>query len=194
MLNTLILALLSSILTNNLVLSHHLGLKSFFDVSDKGKLKPVIVTTIYVTIILVISTLIFYPIYYVLIVETKMTYLRTLMSGLVVLVVSLATMTLLKRILPEHLTVQDDQKVFITINSLLLGFSIISTLGSANYLLAIVQSLGSGIGFGIIGILFTLIRYRLEISPIPKHFKGLPIAIITAGLIAMAFLGFVGLV
>ena len=77
---------------------------------------------------------------------------------------------------------------------LLLDFLLQSTSVPVNYLQAIVKSIGSGLGFGVVGgVLFTTIRYRLEIAPIPQSFKGLPIALITAGLLAMAFLGFNGL-
>lgn len=194
MLNQLLLALLASILTNNLVLSRGLGLYSFEAVSQKGRVFPIVKTALYLTIILVISTLIYYPLYYFLLIDAQMTYLSTLYVGIIVLLVSTLVLRFAPNVFKGKLVLQQDELVYVLISSLIVGFLLQSTSVPVNYLQAIVKSIGSGLGFGVVGVLFTTIRYRLEIAPIPQSFKGLPIALITAGLLAMAFLGFSGLV
>jgi electron transport complex protein RnfA len=78
-------------------------------------------------------------------------------------------------------------------NSAVLGIAFINIEASKSYIEAIVFALGSGLGYGLIIITFTAIRMRLESYQVPQAFKGLPIALITAGLMSLAFLGLVGL-
>lgn len=194
MFNTFLLALLAAMLTNNIVLTKALGLNSFFEVSNKGRVKPVIVTTIYLTIILFVSALIYYPIYVLLLVGANMLYLKTLFAGLITLLTSCVVFKVANKVLPEHLRVLKDQQMFVAINTLLVGFLLLSVSSQAGYLVVLFEVLGTGLGFGLVGLVFTTIRYRLEISSVPKAFKGLPIALITAGIMAMAFAGLAGLV
>ena len=82
----------------------------------------------------------------------------------------------------------------ITTNCAILGLALLNIMNSHSFIEAVVYSLGGGIGFMLALVIMSGIRERLELSPIPEYLKGAPIALIIAGILALAFMGFGGMI
>jgi electron transport complex protein RnfA len=82
----------------------------------------------------------------------------------------------------------------ITTNCAILGAALLNIQFQYNFIQMLVFTIGSSVGFGLALILFAGIRERVDLSDVPKYFRGLPVAFITAGILALAFMGFSGLV
>ena len=188
---TFIAAIISAIIVNNVILMRYLGMCSFVGVSTK--MKSSIGMGAAVTIIMLISTLITYPLYNYVLVELEIAYIDTIVFILVIAVLVQLTEMLLKKFNKGLYNAFGLYLPLITTNCAILGIAQIGAI-VPSFGEAIALSLGSGLGYAIVMILFTAIRVRLETANIPKALKGAPIAFIVAGLMALAFFGFQGLV
>ncbi len=102
--------------------------------------------------------------------------------------------TLLKKLNPTLYYKLGIYLVLITTNCIILAVPLLNTDNNYNFLQSITLGLGSGAGFSLALIIMASIRERLELANVPKPFQGMPIAFIVTGLIALAFLGFSGLI
>jgi len=189
----LFLLFVSAALVNNFVLQRFLGLCPFFGVSKK--IETAIGMGLAVVFVMVLASVVTWGIWNYVLVPNSLDYLKTVAYILVIAsLVQLTEMFLMK----NNPSLYQALGVFlplITTNCAILGITIINTQDK-NYGLpaTIVHAVGAGLGFTLALILMAGIRERLDIHRIPKSLEGFPIAFITAGLMAMAFLGFSGMI
>ena len=187
-----IAGIVSAIIVENVLLMRYLGMCSFVGVSTK--MKSSIGMGVAVTLIMIIATLITYPLYNYVLVTLDIAYIDTIVFILVIAVLVQLTEMILKRFIKPLYKAFGLYLPLITTNCAILGIAQIGAqVDTFSNVLAL--SIGSGLGYAIVMILFTAIRLRLESANIPKALKGAPIAFIVAGLMALAFfgLGFPGL-
>ncbi|WXR61993.1 electron transport complex subunit RsxA [Peptostreptococcaceae bacterium AGR-M142] len=183
--------LLSSILVNNFVMSRFLGICPFLGVSKK--VETSIGMGMAVTFVMAIASTITYFVQKLL-VMAGIEYLQTLAFILVIASLVQFVEMVIQKMSP---TLYQSLGVFlplITTNCAVLGVAVINIQEKYNLIETIINGVGAAIGFTLAIVLFAGIREKLEIADIPEAFKGFPIALITAGLMSIAFLGFAGLV
>ena len=188
----LLFILLTAILTNNYILVQFLGICPFLGVSKKTN--TAVGMGVAVTFVMVLSTLVIYPINKYLLVPNGLEYLQTvtfilLIAGLVQLLEFI-----LHRFIPPLYKALGIYLPLITTNCAILGVVLLNIDEGYNYAESIVNSLGAGLGFLLAMVLFSGVRERLEHSDIPEALEGLPITLISASLVSVSFLGFAGLI
>lgn len=173
---------LNSLLTENIVLTKFLGICPFMGTSNKEN--SALGMGLSTTIVILISSIITYLIYTFILIPTETTYLMTIMFILVIA----CTVQMLSLILKKNFRkLYDTLGIYlplITTNCAVLGITLLNINNSFNFLEMIVYSLGSGLGFTLVIYIFASMRENIE--PIDS-FKGLPIAFITAGIMALIF-------
>lgn len=187
----LISLLIVSILTENVVLTKFLGMCSFFGTSNKEK--NAISMGIAVTIVVVLSSIITYFINVYLLIPTDTVYLRTIIFILIIAALVQIIEIVLKRYLKAIYKNLGIYLPLITTNCAVLGVVLLNANNNYNFLETITFSIGSSIGFTLVIYIFASIRERLEQCNVPKCFKGYPIALITASIMALIFTRFVGI-
>ena len=190
---SLVAIFLAAILTENYVLNKFLGICPFLGVSKK--LDTALGMSCAVTVVMVISTAVTWPLYTYLLVPNGLGYLQTIVFILVIA----ALVQLLETALRKYMPALGIYLPLITTNCAVLGVTmLVLEKGAADPTFGYVQSLtnafGSGIGFLVAMLLFAGVRERLERCNIPKTFQGLPITLVAASLVAVSFLGFNGVV
>jgi Na+-translocating ferredoxin:NAD+ oxidoreductase subunit A len=187
-----LLLLIGSILVNNFVMSQFLGICPFLGVSKK--LETALGMGMAVTFVMALASLICYLIYSFLLIPLGLEYLYTiafiLVIGVLVQVVEMA----LKKFSFALYQALGVYLPLITTNCAVLGVTVLNMTKSYNLLQSVVNGTGSALGFTLAIVLFAAIRERLAVSKMPKWMDGFPGALITAGLMAISFLGFKGLI
>jgi electron transport complex protein RnfA len=187
-----LLILIGSILVNNFVMSQFLGICPFLGVSKK--LETALGMGMAVTFVMALASLMCYLIYSFLLIPLHLEYLYTiafiLVIGVLVQVVEMA----LKKFSFALYQALGVYLPLITTNCAVLGVTVLNMSKSYNLLQSVVNGTGSALGFTLSIVLFSAIRERLAISKMPKWMDGFPGALITAGLMAISFLGFKGLI
>tara|TARA_R110000868_G_scaffold35134_2_gene126137 strand:+ start:12014 stop:12562 length:549 start_codon:yes stop_codon:yes gene_type:complete len=179
-------------LTNNFVLSKFLGLCPLFGVSKQlSSAKNMAYATI---LILTITSFLCYIINYYILLNLNLIFLQTIVFITVIAGSVQLLELLIKAISPILYQVLGIYLPLITTNCAVLGLALILSRDT-NYSLieVLIYGFATGIGFGIVLILFAGIREKLEHNDIPEAFKGTSIAMITAGIMALAFMGFTGI-
>ena len=192
MFKTLMIILLSSVLVNNYVLSRFLGICPFLGVSKK--LDQATGMGIAVTAVMILATAVTWPIQYLVLDKVGLGYMQTIVFILVIASLVQMLELLLKRFSPALHKGLGVYLPLITTNCAVLGAAQLNAESGRGVLASTVYGICSGAGFALALILFASIRERLELSRIPKVFQGTSIALITAGILALAFMGFSGLV
>lgn len=190
-LTLLLSVVISGIITNNIVLVQSLGICPFLGVSKK--LDSGLGMGLAVTFVLVISSLVCYLLYYFVLVPLDYVYLQTIVFILIIAVLVQLLDIVLKKVSPSLYNSLGVYLALITTNCAVLGTANNVISYGYDILTTVVHSISVGLGFTLALLVMGGIRERMEISRIPKFFKGLPIALITAGIMAMAFLGLGGL-
>ena len=187
----IITILISGIVTNNIVLSQSIGICPFLGVSRK--MDSSLGMGVAVTFVLVLASVVCYLLYYFVLVPLEFEYLQTIVFILIIAVLVQLLDIVLKRISPSLYNSLGVYLALITTNCAVLGTA--NNVINAGYTLleTVVESVAIGIGFTLALVLMAGVREKLELAPVPKHFKGLPIALITAGIMAMAFAGLSGM-
>jgi electron transport complex protein RnfA len=190
----LLAILISSMLINNIVLMQFLGLCSFFGVSTK--MKSVVGMGLAVIVVIFLAALITYPIYKFVLVELNITYIDTIAFILVIASLVQLTELVIKRVSKSLYKALGVYLPLIATNCAVLGVALnnVSDIQNTTYPEALMYALGSGLGYAFIIITFTAIRLRLDSANVPKALKGMPIALVTAGLMALAFMGLSGII
>ena len=188
----MILVLIASALVNNVVLSQFLGLCPFLGVSKKTKTAASMGAA--VIFVIMIASAVTYGIHYGILVTLGMEYMQTIVFILVIAALVQLVEMLLKKISPPLYQALGVYLPLITTNCAVLGVAINNIGNGSNFGESMVNSLGTSIGFLIAIVVMAGIRERLEGNDIPKPFRGMPIVLITAGLMAIAFCGFAGVV
>lgn len=192
--------LLTGILTDNFVLSRFLGICPFLGVSKK--LNTAVGMSVAVTFVMLLSTAVTYPIQKYVLKTYGLEYLQTVVFILVIAALVQLVEIILKKYIPSLYQSLGIYLPLITTNCAVLGVVIINVapvvmLGQEinyNFLQAMVNSLGAGLGFLLAMVLFAGVRERMEQCDVPKFLKGLPITLIAASLVSLSFLGFAGMV
>ena len=190
-LTLLLSVVISGIITNNIVLVQPLGICPFLGVSKK--LDSGLGMGLAVTFVLVISSLVCYLLYYFVLVPLDYVYLQTIVFILIIAVLVQLLDIVLKKVSPSLYNSLGVYLALITTNCAVLGTANNVISYGYDILTTVVHSISVGLGFTLALLVMGGIRERMEISRIPKFFKGLPIALITAGIMAMAFSGLGGL-
>lgn len=185
---------LAGILTENMVLAKFLGICPFLGVSKKTN--TAVSMGIAVTLVMLISTAVTYPIHRYLLIPNGLEYLQTIVFILVIAALVQLVEIVLKKYIPPLYTALGVYLPLITTNCAVLGITMLNFTNTriTNYAEALFNSLGAGLGFLLAMFIFAGVRSRLESSDIPESLKGLPITLIAAAIVSLSFLGFSGLV
>ena len=186
-----ILAIISSMLIDNVVLSRFYGICPFLGVSKK--VKSSLGMGLAVVFVIMLATVICWPLYNYVLVPAGVAYLDTVAYILVIASLVQLVGLFIKKYSPSLYKSLGIYLPLITTNCAVLGVAQGNTDQGLSFLNAIANGLGTSIGFLLIIVVFSAIRVRLETSNVPKAFKGLPIALITAAIMALAFMGLQGL-
>ncbi|MBL1294312.1 MAG: electron transport complex subunit RsxA [Thiotrichales bacterium] len=186
------LLLVSTVLVNNFVLSQFLGLCPFLGVSKK--LDTALGMAFATTFVLTLSSVCSYLANEYLLAPLELEYLRTITFILVIAAVVQFTEMVIHKTSPLLYQVLGIFLPLITTNCAVLGVALLNIQKQHSILESFVYGFGASIGFSMVLILFGAMRERLEVADVPVAFRGPAIALVTAGLMAMAFLGFTGLV
>ena len=188
----LLLVLVGSALVNNVVLSQFLGLCPFLGVSKKTKTAASMGAA--VIFVIMIASAVTYAIHYGILVTLGMEYMQTIVFILVIAALVQMIEMMLKKVSPAIYSALGVYLPLITTNCAVLGVAITNIQNASSFAESMMNSLGTSIGFLIAIVVMAGIRERLEGNDIPKPFQGMPIVLITAGLMAIAFCGFAGVV
>jgi H+/Na+-translocating ferredoxin:NAD+ oxidoreductase subunit A len=188
----LLLILISAIFVNNFVLSRFLGICPFLGVSKK--VETALGMGMAVTFVMTIAAVVTWFIQYFVLIPFGIEYLQTIAFILVIAsLVQLVEMVVQKAspVLYQSLGIF---LPLITTNCAVLGLAVLNIQKGYNFLESVVFAIGAALGFTLAMVLFAGLRERLDLAPVPKSFRGTAIALITAGLLSLAFMGFAGLV
>ena len=191
MFKTLIVILMTSVLVNNYVLNRFLGICPFLGVSKK--LNQAVGMGVAVIFVMLLATLVTWPIQRFLLEPNDLGYMQTIIFILVIAALVQLVEIILKRYIPSLHKALGVYLPLITTNCAVLGVTINNINDGYNFLESMVSSLGCGLGFLLALVLFAGVRSRLETSNAPQSFKGLPITLIAAAIVSCAFFGLLAL-
>ena len=196
-----ILIIISSVFVNNILLAQFLGVCPFLGVSNK--VSTAVGMSGAVCFVMAVATLVTYLVQYYLLVPLEIQFMQTITFILVIAALVQMVEIILKKISPSLYQALGIFLPLITTNCAVLGVAILVvskefTFGGEPHMLnlagSVVYAIASALGFGLAMTLFAGLREQLDLNEVPKAMKGVPIALITAGILAMAFMGFSGLV
>jgi electron transport complex protein RnfA len=185
-----LMILMTAVLVNNYVLSRFLGICPFLGVSKK--LSSAVGMGIAVTFVMLLSTLVTWPIQTYLLERFDLEYLQTIVFILVIAALVQLVEIVLKRYIPALHAALGIYLPLITTNCAVLGVALNNVKDGYNFAESLVSSLGCGLGFLLAMVLFAGVRSRLEDADPPECFKGLPITLIAASIVALSLVGFSG--
>ena len=186
-----ILAIVSSMLIDNVVLSRFYGICPFLGVSKK--VKSSLGMGIAVVFVILMATLICWPLYNYVLVPAGVPFLDTVAYILVIASLVQLVGLFIKKFSPSLYKSLGIYLPLITTNCAVLGVVQSNTDQGLDFLNSLANGIGTSVGFLLIIVVFSCIRVRLETANTPKAFKGLPIALITAAIMAIALMGLQGL-
>lgn len=187
-----ILIIISAVFVNNIVLARFLGLCPFIGVSSK--IDTSIGMTGAVVFVMVIATAVTYLIQNYVLVPYGIGFMRTITFILVIASLVQLVEIVIKKVSPSLYQALGIFLPLITTNCAILGVAILAVQNDYNLLESVVFAFANSLGFGLALVTFAGIREQLDLSNVPKAMEGVPIAFIVAGILAMAFMGFAGIV
>lgn len=187
----LIAIMLTAIFTNNFVLQQFLGICPFLGVSKKKD--TAIGMSFAVIFVMVLAEAVCYPIN-VLLVKNGFEYLQTLVFILVIAALVQFVEITLKKYIPSLYKALGIYLPLITTNCAVLGVVTLNVQEGYGFVAAMVNALGSGLGYMLAMIMFSGIRERMEGNDFPKFWNGLPIVLVAASILTCSFLGFTGII
>ena len=188
----LIIIMLSAVFINNYVLSRFLGICPFLGVSKKlGSATGMSIAVIFVMLMATAAT---YPIQKYLLDPNGLGYLQTIVFILVIAALVQLVEIVMKKYTPALHHSLGVYLPLITTNCAVLGVTILNIDEGYTFIEAMVNSLGSGLGFFLAMVMFSGVRSTIEGSDIPESFKGLPITLVAAAITSLSFLGFGGVI
>ena len=182
---------LGAILANNFIFSQFLGICPFLGVSKK--VDTAVGMGIAVTFVMGLASAITWVVYRCLLVPLDLTYMQTVAFILVIAALVQFIEMFLQKSMPSLYTALGVYLPLITTNCAVLGVALLNIQNSYNVIESVVYGITGGLGFLLAIVLFASIRERLVFADYPKNWDGFPIALVTAGLMALAFMGFSGL-
>ena len=188
-----VLILIAAVFVNNIVLSQFLGICPFLGVSNK--VSTSVGMSGAVLFVMTLATLATYLLYEFVLVPAGLDYLRTITFILVIASLVQMVEIVLKKVSPPLYQALGVFLPLITTNCAVLGVAILALgLENGSLLKAVFFAVANSAGFALALIVFASIRERLELVDLPKGMQGVPINLLVAGLLSLAFLGFTGLV
>ena len=187
----LLVILVSSSLVSNVVLSQFLGLCPFLGVSKK--VKTAAGMGVSVIFVITLASAVSNIIYEHVLVKFDITYLQTIVFILVIAALVQFVEMFLKKFIPSLYQSLGVYLPLITTNCAVLGIALTNVQKEYNFLFSITNGFATAVGFTIAIVILAGIREKIEYNDIPESFKGMPIVLITAGLMAIAFRGFSGI-
>lgn len=184
--------LIGTVLVNNFVLVQFLGLCPFMGVS--GKLSASVGMATATVFVLTLSSVSAYVVETWLLAPLGLEYLRIISFILVIAAVVQFTEMVVRKTSPLLYEVLGIYLPLITTNCAVLGVALLNVRDSNGFWESAVYGIGAAVGFSLVLILFAAIRERVAVADVPAAFKGAPIALVTAGIMSLAFMGFAGLV
>lgn len=188
----LILLFIGAVLVNNVVLTRFLGICPFLGVSKK--VETSFGMGLAVTFVMTLASLISYLVYKYILVVLHIEYLYTIAFILVIASLVQLVEMVIQKSSPSLYQALGVYLPLITTNCAVLGIAVINMQAEYSLIKSIINGFGTAVGFTLAIVILAGIRERIEYNDIPKSFKGYPIVLITAGLMAIAFLGFAGLI
>ncbi len=183
---------LAAILANNFIFSQFLGICPFLGVSKK--VDTAVGMGFAVTFVMGLASAITWVVNKFILVRFDLEYMRTVAFILVIAALVQFIEMFLQKSMPSLYTALGVYLPLITTNCAVLGVALLNIQEGYNFIESVVYGITGGIGFLVAIVLFASIRERLVFAEYPKSFEGFPIALVTAGLMALAFMGFSGLV
>lgn len=187
-----LLIIVGTVWVNNFVLSHFLGLCPFMGVSRK--LETAMGMGLATTFVLTLSSVTSYLVNHYLLDPFHLEYLRTISFILVIAAIVGFTEMVIRKTSPVLYNVLGIYLPLITTNCAVLGVALLNVQESHDFIESALYGMGAAVGFTLVLVLFAGIRERIAAADVPETFQGNAIALITAGLMALAFMGFSGLV
>ncbi len=186
------LILLSTILVNNFVLVKFLGLCPFMGVSRK--LETAMGMALATTFVLTLSSVSSYLVNEYILIPLGLEYMSTIMFILVIAAVVQFTEMVVHKTSPLLYNVLGIFLPLITTNCIVLGVALLNVKEQHGFMQSLFYGFGAAVGFSLVLILFSAIRERILVADVPEPFKGTSVALITAGIMSLAFMGFTGLI
>ncbi len=186
--NAAIMFALSAFLIQNIVLSQFLGLCSFFGVSNKEK--SAIGMGLSVLFVITISSIVSYVVYYGLLVPNNLEYLETIVFILVISTLVQIVEMFIKKVSRPLYRLLGIYLPLITTNCAVLGVALLNITNEFTFNEMIIFSVASAGGYTFVIYVFSYIRESIERAPIPRALRGTPIAVLVAGMMALAMMGF----
>lgn len=183
---------IAAVFVNNIVLSQFLGICPFLGVSKK--ISTALGMAGAVAFVLTLATMVTYLANSCILVPFGLEYLRTITFILIIAALVQMVEIVLKKVSPSLYSALGVFLPLITTNCCILGVAILVIQKDFNLLQSVVYAFSNAIGFGFALVLFAGLREQISLSETPKAMRGMPIALVTAGILAMAFMGFSGLV
>jgi electron transport complex protein RnfA len=184
--------IIAASLINNFVFTRFLGLCIFFGVSKK--METAVGMSITFTAVMVISAALSWLVFTYIMVPLDITFLKIIIFIGVVAGFVQASDTIMRKVAPALFYKLGIYLALISTNCIILAVPLINAGEKYSFLESIAFALGSGLGFALALVIMASIREKLELADVPEPFKGLPVAFIVTGLIALAFAGFSGLI
>lgn len=181
-----------TVLVNNFVLVKFLGLCPFMGVSSK--IESAIGMSFATTFVLTLSAALSYVVNTYLLIPLNLIYLQTLSFILVIAVIVQFTEMVMRKTSPALYRLLGIFLPLITTNCVILGLALLNIAQKHNFVESIIYGFSAGVGFSLVLVIFSSMREHIAASDIPLPFKGASIAMITAGLMSLAFMGFTGLI
>lgn len=187
-----VIILISTVLVNNFVLVKFLGLCPFMGVSKKTD--AALGMGLATTFVLTLSSVMSYLLYTYLLIPFELEYLKTIGFILSIAAVVGFTEMAIHKSSPALYQVLGIYLPLITTNCAVLGVALLNIGEGHNFIESAFYGFGAAVGFTLVMVLFASMRERIDAGDVPAPFQGAPIALITAGLMSLAFMGFGGLV
>ena len=187
-----VLIFIAAVFVNNIVLAQFLGICPFLGVSKK--VETAVGMSSAVAFVMTLATIVTYLIQKYILDVFGLGYLQTICFILIIAALVQMVEMVLKKVSPALYQALGVFLPLITTNCAILGVALIVIQREYDLLTSVVYAISSAVGFGLALIIFAGIREQLSLTHVPKSMQGTPIALITAGILAMAFMGFSGIV
>jgi len=184
--------IISAIFVSNIVLAQFLGVCPFLGVSNK--VSTSVGMTGAVIFVMTLATISTYLLYYYVLEPFDLIFLRTIVFILVIASLVQMVEIILKKVSPPLYQALGIYLPLITTNCAVLGVALLAIQKDFDLIESTIFSISSGVGFGLALIVFASIREHLDLMNVPKGMKGVPIALVVAGILSLAFMGFSGIV
>lgn len=187
-----ILIIISAIFINNVVLAQFLGICPFLGVS--GKISTALGMSVAVTFVITLATMITYLVQVYILNKLGIAFMQTITFILIIAALVQAIEIILKKISQPLYQALGIYLPLITTNCAVLGVAILVIKKNYNLMEGVVFGASTAIGFGLAITILAGIKEQMELADIPKGMRGVPISLVTAGILALAFMGFTGIV